>query len=260
MAKKNNEETIKDIVKEEKTRKIFEKVFDNQTIMSLHSLAKKGYFDVVEFVVSTGKEAHVFRAKDVSGNFRAVKIYKIETSGFRNIDKYLFGDKRFSNIKRTKKEIVFNWAKKEFKNLQLCLEAGASTPKPMMVKDNVLVMDFVGKNGLAAKSLREENPKEIQTLEDYYKQTIEFIARIFYLKELIHADLSEYNILVQDNKLYFIDIGQGVLSIHENAKEYFERDVKNVTNYFTKQGLEKTEKQAIEDIKRIGQKIRNKKE
>lgn len=247
-------ERIKDIIKEEKTKKIFEKVFDNHTIMSLHALAGKGYFDFVEFVVATGKEAHVFRAKDRSENFRAVKIYKIETSTFRNIDQYLFGDQRFKGTKHTKKDIVFAWAKKEFKNLSLCFEAGLNVPQPIAVSNNVLVMEFVGENGIAAKTLKEESPHDPELLKDYYRQCIEFIGNAFYKKELIHSDLSEYNILVRENRLFFIDLGQGVLSSHQNAKEYFERDVKNVCAYFSRQGLKKTFEEAVEEIKKIGKK------
>ena len=58
------QETLKEYIKEEKLRKIFEQVFDEPTIMALHRTAKKGYFNLLEFVISTGKEANVFRAQD----------------------------------------------------------------------------------------------------------------------------------------------------------------------------------------------------
>lgn len=247
---------IKEIAKEEKTQKIFEKVFDNQTIMTIHDLAKKGFFDTLEFVISTGKEAHVFRAKDVSGNFRAVKIYKIQTSEFKNMEKYIYGDQRFKKIKKTKKQIVFEWAKKEFKNLHLCRQANASTPNPITVKNNVLVMEFIGKNGIPAKTLKELPPKNQELAEKMYKQVIEFIARIFYLKELIHADLSEYNILVQEKKLVFIDLGQAVLSSHKNAQEFFNKDTENIARFFSRHKIEKTHADIINDIKKTGNKIK----
>ena len=249
-------EEFKKLFSEEKIKKIFDKVFDNQSILTLHGLAKKGFFKTVEFIVSTGKEAHVFRAVDVSGNFRAVKIYKIETSTFRNLTKYLKGDYRFRDIKHSKKDIVFAWAKKEFKNLSLCREAGARAPRPVAVKDNVLVMDFIGENGIACRTLREHDERDKETLKDYYNQTIEFIARLLYLKELVHADLSEYNILVKDKKLVFIDIGQGVLTTHPKAEEFFNRDVKNITDYFTHQGLEKSVEEGIKDIKEAGKTLK----
>ncbi|MDO8634163.1 MAG: serine protein kinase RIO [archaeon] len=249
-------EDFKKLFSEEKVKKIFDKVFDNQSILTLHSLAKKGFFETVEFVVSTGKEAHVFRAVDVSENFRAVKIYKIETSTFRNLAKYLEGDRRFKDVKHSKKDIVFAWAKKEFRNLSLCREAKASAPMPTAVKNNVLVMEFIGENGIACRTLKEHGEHDTKTLEDYYRQTVEFIARILYLKELVHADLSEYNILVKGKKLVFIDIGQGVLTTHPSAEEFFKRDVKNITEYFTRQGLEKSFEDAIKDIKEAGKMLK----
>lgn len=251
-----NREEFKKLFSEEKIRKIFDHVFDNQSILTLHSLAKKGFFKTVEFVVSTGKEAHVFRAVDVSGNFRAVKIYKIETSTFRNLAKYIDGDYRFRDIKHSKKEIVFAWAKKEFKNLALCIEAKTSVPRPAAVKNNVLVMDFIGEKGIACKTLKEIDEHDKETLQDYYRQTIDFIARILYLKELVHADLSEYNILVKGKKLVFIDIGQGVLTTHPQAEEFFNRDVKNISEYFTRQGLEKKAEEMIEGIKEAGKRLK----
>lgn len=249
-------EEFKKLFREEKVKKIFDKVFDNQSILILHDLAKKGFFKTVEFVISTGKEAHVFRAVDVSGNFRAVKIYKIETSSFRNLAKYIDGDYRFKDVKHTKKEIVFAWAKKEFKNLNLCFEARVNTPKPLAVKNNVLVMDFIGENGVASKTLKEVDEHDKQTLQEYYKQTVDFLARLLYLKELVHADLSEYNILVKGGKLVFIDIGQGVLTTHPHAEEFFNRDVKNMVEYFTRQGLEKNFEDTISAIKEEGKMIK----
>jgi RIO kinase 1 len=89
---------LKKYLADEAERRVFAKVFSRSAIMAVHELATKGYFGVLEFVVSTGKEAHVFRARDVSGNYKAVKIYKIETSDFKNMNRYLEGDVRFKEI------------------------------------------------------------------------------------------------------------------------------------------------------------------
>jgi len=94
------EETIRNYIKEEKLKKTFAKVFDESTIMAVHKVAKKGYFNILEFVISTGKEAHVFRGQDKAGNFLAVKIYKTKTSDFKNMEKYIKGDNRFKKNKK----------------------------------------------------------------------------------------------------------------------------------------------------------------
>lgn len=229
-------EKLKEIIKEEKTRKVFEKVFDYPTLMAVYKIAKKGYFNKLEFIISTGKEAHVFFATDKSNNPRAVKIYKTTTSDFKNMEKYIKGDHRFAAHKKTKKDVVFTWAKKEFKNLSTATEAGASVPKPLFVLENILVMEFIGGDS-PAKTLKETRPDKSE-LENYFEQTIDFIAKIFFTKELIHADLSEYNILVHKKKLFVIDMGQSVISTHPKAKEFFERDIKNIAIYFSKNGVE----------------------
>ena len=90
---------IKEYISEEKIQKTFNQVFDNETIIGLHELAEKGMIEKIEYVVSTGKEAQVFRAVDAAGNFRAIKIYKTKTATFRQMEQYIQGDLRFEKIK-----------------------------------------------------------------------------------------------------------------------------------------------------------------
>jgi RIO kinase 1 len=237
----------KKIFTNEKDLKTFAKIFNIHSIKILHSLASKGFINQVEFIVSTGKEAHVFRASDSSKNFLAVKIYKIKTSEFNKMNEYIQGDYRFTKVKKDKKELVFAWTKKEFKNLEKANKAKVKVPLPIIFKENVLVMEFIGTNGLASLKL-----KEIKTCdyEYVYKKIIEYIARLLYLEELIHADLSEYNILIQENEPIIIDLGQAVLTTHPKAKEFFERDVQNIVNYFSKKRIKTNYETAIKEIKK----------
>ena len=69
--------------------------------------------------------------------------------------------------------------------------------------------------------------------------------------KLIHADLSEYNMLNRNDLPVIIDCGQAVLTSHPNAQELFERDIKNLANYFTKQGLNKSFEEMYQDIKKF---------
>jgi RIO kinase 1 len=245
--KLEKETTLQKFLKDEKERKIFAKVFDYRTIMALHTLAKKKLFKELEFVISTGKEAHVFRAIDSSGNFRAVKIYKVEASEFRNMERYIAGDWRFTGIKREKRELVYAWTRKEYKNLEKANKKKLNVPFPIGFKENVLVMEFIGKDGKPAKRLKETKIEKSE-LPEFYRQIIEFIAGL-YNAELVHADLSEYNILVQEKKVFVIDIGQGVLLSHPQAKEFFERDLYNISKFFTKKGLKKSFEEIYADVK-----------
>lgn len=239
-------ERIQSIVKEESLKKTIKQVFDERTINALHSLAKNGYFDYLEYLISPGKEALVFKAVDANGNARAVKIYKVKTSGFREMQKYIEGDKRFEKIKKTKQEIVFAWARKEFKNLQRFYDADVKAPIPYAFKENVLVMEFIGKGEEVAQQLKE---KPIEDLQGLYEEIVEYMALMVGKAKLVHADLSEYNILNFEEKAVVIDVGQAVVLSHPNAKEFFERDVKNMAKYFSKQGLEKSFEEMYSDVK-----------
>lgn len=246
-----NEDFSKEF-KEENIRRTFAKVFDKPTIEAIHRLAMKKEFEQLEFLVSTGKEAHVFRAVDSSENFLAVKVYKIQTSEFRNMQQYLQGDIRFMNVRKNKRDIVFAWTKKEYKNLLLASNAGIPVPRPAAFLENILVMEFIGEeDGSACKPLNEVPVQELD-LEDLFEQCIEAIAGLYYKAKLVHADLSEYNILVQKGRIRIIDMGQAVLLSHPRAKEFFGRDLRNISSYFAKNGLKNT----VEEIK---EKIREKK-
>lgn len=232
---------IRELIREEKSRKIFADVFDRQAIETIHSMASKGYFDRLEFVVSTGKEAHVFRAVDASGNYRAVKVYKIETSDFGIMQEYIEGDRRFGKVKKTKREMVFAWAKKEFTNLEAMRNAGVRVPMPIAFKNNVLVMEFIGSRGEAAKTLKEHAPKDTKK---FHSIIVDFLARMLYKAKIVHADLSEYNILNNSEEFVVIDAGQAVPLTHPKAKAFFERDLTNIGNYLAKIG-EKTDSESL---------------
>ncbi len=243
---------LREFIKREPTQRVFAKVFDRSTIESVHALSLKGFFEEVEFVVSTGKEAHVFRARDKSGNFRAVKAYKVSTSNFHSMGEYISGDQRFRNVKKNKRDTVFAWTKKEFKNLQKATEAGANVPLPHGFMNNVLVMEFVGEKGEAAKTLKDGGAKSAEKIR---KGFVEFMARM-YNADLVHADLSEYNVLMRGKEMVFIDLGQAVLTSHPKAEEFFERDLRNVCGYLEKNGLKKTPKELRGEVKDFAEKIR----
>ena len=71
--------------------KIEELVFDKITLMVVAKIIKKGLIKTIDFPISTGKEAVVFRVTTDEG-FGALKIYKIETTSFINRLEYLQGD------------------------------------------------------------------------------------------------------------------------------------------------------------------------
>lgn len=243
---------LKEYIREEDARKTFDKVFDTQTIEAVRMLAQKGYIDHLEFVISTGKEAHVFRAMDPAGNYRAVKIYKVKTTNFNKMIEYLEGDERFTDVKKNRREIINQWTKKEYKNLEKMNTAGIRTPLPIAFKGNVLVMEFIGTNGEPSHPLQEQPMKDVKKL---HERVVMFMASLIGKAGLVHADLSEYNILNCEEEPVLIDCAQAVLLSHPKAKRFFERDIKNMSKYLTNAGYKISHEELYAEIKKLSEKM-----
>src|SRR5271157_36686 len=213
-------------------------VFDVPTLKMLYTLASKGIFTAMGGVISTGKEADVFHAIGEGGRELAIKIYRISTSDFQSMENYLIGDPRFSNIRGTKKDIVFAWTKKEHRNLERAREAGVRAPEPLISERNILVMEFIGNDGVAAPRLKDIKPKDPQHLYDVISS---YMRLLYQDAKLVHGDLSEYNVLLYEDEPVIIDVGQAVMLDHPMSREFLTRDIKNIVRYFKKLGVECSE-------------------
>ena len=218
-------------------------VFDRSTLLELSKLIGKGILETVDYPISTGKEANVFRSTTPSGSNIAVKIYKIETTHFMRRKEYLEGDPRFTKFRRTERDFVTAFAQKEFKNLQICERAKVHAPQPLLQEKNILLMEFLGEEGLPYTPLNVLGPESMSQLK-----SILLDMRKMYRAGLVHADISEYNILVGP-KPYLIDFGQGVLLSHPNSEKYLERDIHNIIKYFAKFGFKMDPEEALKYIK-----------
>ncbi|MEO2118016.1 MAG: serine protein kinase RIO [Methanocaldococcus sp.] len=217
----------------EKERKFLEdlktanEVFDKRTLMTLFSLLAGKHLTEYVGIVNSGKEAVVFKAR--KGKFyRAVKVYRVATCDFKTMSKYIQGDPRFHLRKSSRRQIIHAWVEKEFRNLKRASEI-INAPKARLRRENVLVMDFVGYRGIPAPKL-----KDLQDLdwERYYKIIKESMKKLYEEGELVHGDLSEYNILVKDDEPVFIDFSQSVITQHPLAHPLLIRDCINICNFF----------------------------
>jgi len=234
----------KKLIKNENVRKIFADVFDTATMNTIHDLARKKYFDEIEFCIATGKEGNVFRCKG-GKNFYALKIYKVETSDFKHMMDYINGDERFKEVRKDKLEIIKVWTRKEFRNLEDFTKARIRVPLPIAAMRNCLVMEFVGQNGESAPRAKD---KPFADPAKQYEIVCEYMAKMVSAK-VVHSDLSEYNILNNDEELVIIDVGQAVSTLHPKAQEFFERDVLNMSKWFAKQGVDTSYDQMYLKIK-----------
>jgi RIO kinase 1 len=217
--------------------KVRDEVFDELTLKALYRLASTGLIQALGGPISTGKEANVFHAIGPGGRELAIKIYRIRTSDFKAMHDYIQGDYRFANVRKTKKDVVFAWTKKEFRNLTRARKARVRVPEPLKYRENVLVMQFIGRDGVACPLLKHA-VENLENVKEVYDATIEFMKRLYQDAHLVHADLSEYNILVDDQaEPVFIDMGQSVLVQHPRAQEFLQRDVGNVVKFFNEAGV-----------------------
>jgi RIO kinase 1 len=209
-----------------KDLEVFRKVFDEVTIKTLIQLRNARLLKGVIGIVKEGKESVVCSAKDFNDNWIALKIYRILHSDFKKMYNLLIIDPRFSRVKKDRKSIVFNWCKREYRNLVYAFKNKISVPKPLGCLNNIIVLEFIGENGIPAQQL-----KEIKPSYELYLKVIENLKKMKKIG-LSHGDLSEYNILVYNNKPYFIDFGQGVRDDCNLFEEYFKRDLERINNFF----------------------------
>jgi len=212
--------------------KVMDDVLDKSTMMTLSKLINSGIISYVNGIVGSGKESKMYWAVDADGNDVALKIYLVTASTFKKRLPYLVDDPRFSRIKKGTRNMVELWAQKEFRNLTQCVKSGIPVIKPIHVLKNVLILEFVGKKGTPAKTLVET---EID--ENDYKDAISIISQLYKKAKLVHADFSEYNIFKTEKGLILFDLGSAVDIRHKNAKEFLERDIKNISRFFVRRGL-----------------------
>ena len=233
--------------------KVEENVFDKPTLETLYKLTNKGLITAMGGSISTGKEANVFYAIGEDNRELAIKIYRITTSNFKAMTDYLLGDPRFANIRHSKKSIVFEWTKKELKNLKRAGEAGVRVPEPIVSERNILLMEFIGEDEKHAPRLKDVG-SQLEDPASFFEVVIDYTSKLYQKASLVHADLSEFNILVErgvgeDAMPVFIDIGQGVTLDHPNAEDFLERDVHNICKYFKKLGIDSEEKEILRRVK-----------
>ncbi len=222
-------------------RKTIEEVFDKATNFALDELISRGTLSYLNGVVRAGKEARIYWGVAPDGGARAVKIYLTASAEFKRRMRYVAGDKRFQKLPGSIRQMIRLWVQKEFKNLQLAAEAGIRVPKPIAIRENILVMEFIGQPPSCAPTFAET---EVDTSD--YDWTMKMIRQLYKKANLIHADLSEYNIFKPAPKERILfDMGSAVLTSHPEAREFLLRDVTNMVRFFKKRGIYSKEPEEI---------------
>lgn len=228
--------------KDKADRATTEQVLDPRTRMILFKLLNQGVIYEVNGCISTGKEANVYHAVTETGEHRAIKIYKTSILIFKDRDRYVTGEYRFRHgySRHNPRKMVKVWAEKEMRNLKRLYTAGIPSPQPLILRQHVLVMDFLGsKDGWAYPRLKDAViPSHRYPL--LYYQLVRDMRIMYTVCKLVHADLSEYNILYHGKKLYIIDVSQSVEHDHPYSLDFLRHDCNNVTEFFRKRGNVRT--------------------
>ena len=229
-------------IKDSDDRKVSSEIFDKATLQVLYKLANQGHLDVLNGAISTGKEANVLKGIKDDGSIVAVKIYRIATSDFKKMQYYIAGDPRFNVRSSNKRQLINNWVNKEFRNLTRLKDAGVYVPEAITSLSNVLIIEFIGdEEGNPAPTVKNLPP---QDPNDFYEKLVDQMDKFINKANLIHGDLSTYNILNYDEEPVIIDVSQSVVRDHIIANELLERDIKNISFEFSKMGVDTS----IEDL------------
>ena len=131
--------------------------------------------------------------------------------------------------------MVTIWVRKEHRNLKRLENSGLRVPAAFEVNRNVLVMEYLGSDEGPSPRLRDIKIEDPDTI---FNELVNFIKVSWKDADLVHADLSEYNVLWHNDEPWIIDVGQAVKSAHPNAQEFLIRDVRNICNWASKKGVE----------------------
>jgi RIO kinase 2 len=192
--------------------------------LAINALVKAGIIESFGQTLGVGKEAEVYDAINSIGRRIAVKFHRLGRISFRQT-------RRKRAYVREHSSWLFQShvaAEKEFEALKLVYENGVSVPEPISHNRHVIAMGMI-------EGAQLYKYKDVGKPEKVLKEILRNVRKAYLKAHIIHADLSEYNIILKpDGVLLIIDWPQAVKTDHANAEEMLERDIKNVLIFFSR--------------------------
>ncbi len=190
--------------------------------LAINALVKADIISSFGQTLGVGKEADVYDALSQSGKRIAVKFHRLGRISFRQT-------RRKRGYIREHSTWLFQShiaAEKEFQAMKLAYQNGVAVPEPLSQNRHVIAMGMI-EGGELGKY------KDIGKPEKVLREILRNVKKAYTKAHLIHADLSEYNIILQpDGHILIIDWPQAVKTDHANAAELLERDLRNVLTFF----------------------------
>ena len=204
-------------------------------------MVEDGLVDEVIRPLMSGKEADVFIVR-CGSEIRCAKIYKeADQRGFKQAAQYQEGRKvrnsrrarameKGSRFGRKEQEQV--WQNTEVDALFRLARVGVRVPKPYGCFDGVLLMELIcDEDGFEAPRLNDVAMSAEQAIEDH-ELMMRYVVRML-CEGLVHGDLSEFNVLVDDYGPVIIDLPQVVnAAANNNAERLLARDINKITTYY----------------------------
>jgi RIO kinase 2 len=192
-------------------------------LLALNALAKADILNSLGRPIGVGKESDILDAITDEGERVALKFHRLGRTSFRETRrKRGYIERRGHASWHYQSRLA---AEKEFSIQSRVHNGGVSTPRPIHQNRHVIVMEYIDGYNL----------NDIARLDDpsgFLDDILENVRATF-RTGIIHADLSEYNIVVQkDGTVLLIDWPQAVNIEHPNAESLLERDVRNVLRFF----------------------------
>jgi RIO kinase 1 len=199
--------------------------------------------------LKSGKEASVYLCRGAPGApvpLVAVKDYHArERRNFKNDRMYKEGrviNKRRIRVAMEKKTRFGRqvedgmWISREWEVLEQLYRADCAVPQPLSLAGRAIAMAFVGDESNAAPQLRHVTPSWEEARE-WYEMLLDNVE-LFLANNLVHGDLSPYNVLVWEGDVTIIDLPQAVdARTNPNARDLLHRDVGNISAFFDQFGV-----------------------
>jgi RIO kinase 1 len=223
---------------------------EHSTQSAFDTFSAEGWVTGILDTIKSGKEATVYSCKAgprVDTEFVALKVYRdLKHRNFRNDSIYqegrVIGDGRVARAmkKKTPMGQVFHlllWVDHEYETLCALYNAGAGVPKPVTKTANAILMEYLGDAEAVASPLNmlDFSPEEARGLFDGLMQEIE----LWLACDIVHADLSAYNIVHWQGRPMVIDFPQAIdPRFNPHALDLLTRDITNLCTHFRKYGIQ----------------------
>lgn len=191
--------------------------------LAINALVKTDVLEAFGKSLGVGKEADVYDALSPKGERIAVKFHRLGRISFRQTMR-----KRSYTMQHSASWLYQSRlaAEKEFQALQLLFPCRVAVPEPISQNRHVIAMGMI-------EGAELTNWRRLAKPERILKEILRNIRKAYLKAGVIHADLSEYNVILKPDKhILIIDWPQYVTRDHPNAQDLLSRDVQNILQYF----------------------------